>query len=90
MTIEQGADEIDVVISVGSFLEGDYYHVFSELQQIKEVAEDTHVKVILETGVLPTLIDIKLASFLAMEGWCRFFKTINRELEPAALPRLYM
>lgn len=86
MTIEQGADEIDVVISVGSFLEGDYYTVFSELQQIKEVAEDTRVKVILETGVLPTLNDIKLASFLAMEAGADFIKTSTGKLEPAATP----
>lgn len=86
MTIEQGADEIDVVISVGVFLEGDYFTVFSELQQIKEVAEDTHVKVILETGALPTLDNIKLASFLAMEAGADFIKTSTGKLEPAATP----
>ncbi|MGD9976333.1 MAG: deoxyribose-phosphate aldolase [Bacteroidales bacterium] len=86
MTIEQGADEIDVVISVGAFLEGDYFTVFSELQQIKEVAEDTHVKVILETGALPTLDNIKLASFLAMEAGADFIKTSTGKLEPAATP----
>lgn len=86
MAIEQGADEIDVVISVGVFLEGDYFTVFSELQQIKEVAEDTHVKVILETGALPTLDNIKLASFLAMEAGADFIKTSTGKLEPAATP----
>ena len=86
MTIEQGADELDVVMSVGSFLEGDYFTVFSELQQIKEVAEDTKVKVILETGALPSLEDIKLASFLAMEAGADFIKTSTGKLEPAATP----
>lgn len=86
MTIAQGADEIDVVISVGSFLEGDYYTVFSELQQIKEVAGDTHVKVILETGALRSAEEILLASFLAMEAGADFIKTSTGKLEPAATP----
>lgn len=86
MALEQGADELDVVISVGSFLEGDYFTVFSELQQIKEVAENAKVKVILETGALPSLTDIKLASFLAMEAGADFIKTSTGKLEPAATP----
>ncbi len=86
MAIDQGADELDVVISLGSFLDGDLFTVFSELQQIKEVAGDTHVKVILETGVLPSLEDIKLASFLAMEAGADFVKTSTGKLEPAATP----
>jgi len=87
MAIENGADELDVVISLGSFLEGDFFTVFSELQQIKEVAENVHVKVILETGVLPSLKDIKLASFLAMEAGADFIKTSTGKLEPAATPQ---
>ncbi len=86
MALEQGADELDVVISVGSFLEGDYYTAFSELQQIKEVAENAKVKVILETGALPSFNDIKLASFLAMEAGADFIKTSTGKLEPAATP----
>lgn len=86
MALEQGADELDVVISVGSFLEGDYYTVFSELQQIKEVAENAKVKVILETGALPSFNDIKLASFLAMEASADFIKTSTGKLDPAATP----
>ncbi|HON70985.1 MAG TPA: deoxyribose-phosphate aldolase, partial [Tenuifilum sp.] len=70
----------------GSFLEGDYFTVFSELQQIKEVAENAKVKVILETGALPSLEDIKLASFLAMEAGSDFIKTSTGKLEPAATP----
>ena len=86
MTLEQGADELDVVMSVGSFLEGDYFTVYSELQQIKEVADEAKVKVILETGALPSLEDIKLASFLAMEAGADFIKTSTGKLEPAATP----
>jgi len=87
MAIENGADELDVVISLGSFLEGDFFTVFSELQQIKEVAENVHLKVILETGALPSLKDIKLASFLAMEAGADFIKTSTGKLEPAATPQ---
>ncbi|MDI3526675.1 MAG: deoxyribose-phosphate aldolase [Tenuifilum sp.] len=86
MALEHGANELDVVISVGSFLEGDYYTVFSELQQIKEVAGDAKVKVILETGALTSLDEIKLASFLAMEAGADFIKTSTGKLEPAATP----
>ncbi len=86
MALEQGADELDVVISLGSFLEGDYFTVFSELQQIKEVAEDAKVKVILETGAIPSFNEIKLASFLAMEAGADFIKTSTGKLEPAATP----
>lgn len=86
MAIEFGADELDVVISLGAFLEGDYFTVFSELQQIKDVAEETHVKVILETGAIPSLQEIKLASFLAMEAGADFIKTSTGKLEPAATP----
>jgi deoxyribose-phosphate aldolase len=86
MAIETGADELDVVISLGPFLEGDYFTVFSELQQIKEISENVHLKVILETGVLSSPEDIKLASFLAMEAGADFIKTSTGKLEPAATP----
>ena len=75
-----------MVIPVGSFLQGDLYSVFSEVKQIKETAGDIHVKVILETGALPSLKEIKLASFLAMEAGADFIKTSTGKLEPAATP----
>jgi deoxyribose-phosphate aldolase len=84
--LEMGADELDVVMSVGYFLEGDYFSVYSELQQIKEVADTARVKVILETGALPTLSDIRLASFLAMEAGADFIKTSTGKIEVAATP----
>lgn len=86
MCLEMGADELDVVISLGNFLEGDYFTVFSELQQIKDIAGDARVKVILETGFLPTLSDVKLASFIAMEAGADFIKTSTGKVEPAATP----
>lgn len=86
MCVDVGADELDVVISLGYFLEGDYFTVFSELQQIKEVAEKAKVKVILETGALPTLSHIRLASFLAMEAEADFIKTSTGKIDVAATP----
>lgn len=86
MCLEMGADELDVVISLGYFLEGDYYTVLTELQQIKEVAGDAQVKVILETGALPSLSDIRLASFLAMEAGADFIKTSTGKIDIAATP----
>lgn len=86
MCLEMGADELDVVISLGHFLEGDYFTVFSELQQIKEVVGDAHVKVILETGAMTDLSDMKLASFLAMEAGADFIKTSTGKIDISATP----
>ncbi|MDD2278063.1 MAG: deoxyribose-phosphate aldolase [Bacteroidales bacterium] len=86
MCLEMGADELDVVMSLGYFLEGDYFTVFSELQQIKEVAGDARVKVILETGALPSMEEIRLASFLAMEAGADFIKTSTGKIDVAATP----
>ena len=86
MALSMGADELDVVISLGYFLEGDYFTVYSELQQIKEIAGDAQVKVILETGAMPSLSDIRLASFLAMEAGADFIKTSTGKIDVAATP----
>lgn len=85
MAMEMGADELDVVISLGSYLEGDLFTVFSELQQMVEAADEAaHLKVILETGALPSLKDVRIASFLAMEAGAHFIKTSTGKMEPAA------
>lgn len=86
MCLESGADELDVVISLGYFLEGDYFTVYSELEQIKEIAGDARVKVILETGAMPSLEKIRLASFLAMEAGADFIKTSTGKIDVAATP----
>lgn len=86
MCAESGADELDVVISLGYFLEGDYFTVYSELQQIKEVAEDAKLKVILETGAIPTLEEVRLASFLAIEAGADFLKTSTGKVDISATP----
>src|SRR5574344_2880132 len=66
MAIMEGADEIDIVISVGKFLSGSYEEMCDEIQEIKEVCKEHHLKVILETGALKTAENIKKASILAI------------------------
>lgn len=61
-----GADEIDIVISVGKFLSGDYEGMCDEIEELKEVCGDKHLKVILETGALGSASNIKKASILSM------------------------
>jgi deoxyribose-phosphate aldolase len=86
MAIENGADEIDIVISVGRFLEKDYEFVYDEIEQIKKSVGDTHVKVILETGALKDLNLIRTASLLAMEAGADFIKTSTGKFYDAATP----
>ncbi|WP_262493055.1 hypothetical protein [Marinilabilia salmonicolor] len=65
--LELGANEIDIVISVGEFLEGNYEFVMEEISSIKSVMGEAHLKVILETGALDTPQNIWEASIIAME-----------------------
>ena len=86
IAVEKGATEVDMVISVGKFLEKDYQKVADEVALIKTAAGKAHVKVILETGALPTFEDIHLASMLTMEAGADFIKTSTGKMEPAATP----
>ena len=79
-----GADEIDVVISVGKYLSGRYQEVFDEIEEIKASARNAHLKVILESGSLPSMNDIKRASLLAIAAGADFIKTSTGKTEPAA------
>jgi deoxyribose-phosphate aldolase len=82
--VEQGADEIDMVISRGHFLAGDYNYVFDEIVQTKEACGPAHLKVILETGELSTLDNVRKASDLAMHAGADFIKTSTGKVQPAA------
>lgn len=84
MCVLEGATEIDVVISVGKFLEGDYEAVYEELTEIKASCRDARLKVILETGALQTASNIKKASILAMEAGADFIKTSTGKIPVAA------
>lgn len=82
--VEEGADEIDMVISRGEFLAGNYEFVFDEIASIKEACGKAHLKVILETGELDTLDNVRKASELAMHAGADFIKTSTGKIQPAA------
>ena len=82
--VEEGADEIDMVISRGAFLSGDYALVYDEIAQTKEACGDAHLKVILETGELGSLEHVRMASDLAMQAGADFIKTSTGKIQPAA------
>lgn len=89
--VEQGADEIDMVISRGKFLSGDYNFVFDEIAAIKEACGAARLKVILETGELGTLDNVRRASEIAMYAGADFIKTSTGKIQPAAtLPVTYV
>jgi deoxyribose-phosphate aldolase len=75
MAIEDGADEIDMVIDRGAFLRGEYRQVFDEIAAVKAVCGPTHLKVILETGELESYENIRIASDLAIRAGADFIKT---------------
>jgi len=84
IAVEEGADEIDMVISRGAFLQGEYGFVFDEIAAIKDACGDAHLKVILETGELGTLDRVRRASVLAMHAGADFIKTSTGKIQPAA------
>lgn len=86
MALMEGADEIDIVISVGKFLSGDYESMCEEIQELKDVCKERHMKVILETGALKTASNIKKASILSMYSGADFIKTSTGKQQPAATP----
>lgn len=75
MAIHTGADEIDIVMPVGKFLNGDYESMCDEIGELKDICHDKPLKVILETGALKSVSNIKKASLLAMYSGADFIKT---------------
>lgn len=82
--VSEGADEIDMVISRGKFLAGEYNFVFDEIAAIKEACGKARLKVILETGELSTLDNVRRASDLAIHAGADFIKTSTGKIQPAA------
>ncbi|HQW05374.1 MAG: deoxyribose-phosphate aldolase [Flavobacteriales bacterium] len=82
--VNEGADEIDMVISRGQFHSGDYNFVFDEIAAIKEACGDARLKVILETGELGTYDKVRLASDIAIAAGADFIKTSTGKINPAA------
>ncbi len=87
MALEQGADEIDIVISVGDVLYGDNEKAFDEIREIRDAVGDKgHLKVILESGVLNDPEKIQKAALIAMTAGANFIKTSTGKMQPAARP----
>ena len=82
--VSEGADEIDMVISRGKFLAGDYRGIYDEVAKCKDACGDAHLKVILETGELETYDNVRIASELAMAAGADFIKTSTGKVQPAA------
>ena len=82
--VDSGADEIDMVISRGKYLSGEYNFVFDEIAAIKEMCGEARLKVILETGELVTLDNVRRASDIAMYAGADFIKTSTGKIQPAA------
>jgi deoxyribose-phosphate aldolase len=82
--VAAGADEIDMVIDRGAFLAGRYGRVAEEIRAVKEVCGQAHLKVILETGELVTLDNVRRASWLAMAAGADFIKTSTGKVSPAS------
>jgi len=84
LAVQEGADEIDMVISRGRFHAGDHQYVFDEIAAVKEACGSARLKVILETGELGTLDNVRLASDIAIAAGADFIKTSTGKIKPAA------
>src|SRR5258705_2720292 len=82
--VSEGADEIDMVISRGKFLEGEYNDVFDEIAEIKLACGKALLKVILEKGELDTLENVRKASDIAIRAGADFIKTSTGKIQPGA------
>lgn len=84
IAVDNGAEEVDMVISRGKFHEGDYHFVFDEIAAIKEACGKSRLKVILETGELGSFDKVRKASDIAMLAGADFIKTSTGKISPAA------
>lgn len=84
LAVDHGADEVDMVISRGEFLSGNYNFVYDEIAAIKQACGDARLKVILETGELSTLDNVRKASDIAILAGADFIKTSTGKIQPAA------
>jgi deoxyribose-phosphate aldolase len=84
LAVEGGADEIDIVLNLGNFFDGDFEEVCDEIAEQKHACRDSRLKVILETGALKTAENIKAASVLALYSGADFLKTSTGKEYPGA------
>jgi len=88
--VDQGADEIDMVINRGKCLAGEYNAVSDEIAAIKKACGNAHLKVILETGELSSVNNIRKASEIAIKAGADFIKTSTGKVQPAATPEAFL
>ncbi|MFV0290273.1 MAG: deoxyribose-phosphate aldolase [Mangrovibacterium sp.] len=86
LAVENGADEIDIVLSLSNFLDDNMGDCLDEIELIKETIGNAHLKVILESGTLHDADLIYKASKLAIRGGADFIKTSTGKTNPAATP----
>lgn len=86
MALEEGADEIDMVISVGAFLSNDFATVAEEIREIKKAVGDKYLKVIIESGLLGDYKNVFKASMIAMDAGADFIKTSSGKVNVSATP----
>ena len=86
MAVADGADEVDIVLALNSFLDHNLTRCEDEIRAVRKVTEGAVLKVILETGALADEAAIREASFLAMESGADFIKTSTGKMEPSATP----
>lgn len=86
LAVSKGADEVDIVINVGQFLQGQYEEMCDTITECKEACRGKIFKVILETGALKSASNIMKASILAIYAGADFIKTSTGKLDPAATP----
>ena len=84
LAVRGGADEIDIVLNIGAFLDGDFEEVCDEIAELKHAAGSARLKVILETGALASAANIKAASVLALYSGAEFLKTSTGKGYPGA------
>ena len=86
LAIKDGADEIDIVLNIGEFIDGNWVELSEEIEEIKTVCGDNVLKVIIETGLLKTPSNIRKATILSMYSGADFIKTSTGKIFPGATP----
>lgn len=89
MAVHDGADEIDIVMPVGRFMSGEYEYIADEMQELKSVCGEKTMKVILETGALGNLTEVKKAAIMAMYCGADFIKTSTGKETVGATPEAF-
>ena len=89
LAVAEGANEIDIVMNVGQFLNGEYEDICDEIAEIKHTCRQARLKVILETGALGSCSNVKKAALLAIYSGADFIKTSTGKINPGATPEAF-